>query len=88
MTFGSFRMDEMMKGQRGWRELTELGDKGNKISGMLEGIIWPPKGGDSDKIGEDWDTEEVKHLFCFFHHETLLFWCVKIPVITFFGVGL
>ena len=58
-------MDEMMKGQRGWRELTELGDKGNKISGMLEGIIWPPKGGDSDKIGEDWDTEEVKHLFCF-----------------------
>jgi hypothetical protein len=33
-------MDEMMKGQRGWRELTELGEKGNKISGMLEGIIW------------------------------------------------
>jgi len=41
------RMDEMMKGQRGWRELTELGEKGNKISGMLEGIIWSPKGGDS-----------------------------------------
>ncbi|KAJ1290793.1 hypothetical protein BS78_02G270300 [Paspalum vaginatum] len=52
------RMDEMMKGQRGWRELTELGDKGNKISGMLEGIIWSPKGGDSDKLGEDWGTEE------------------------------
>ena len=29
-----------MKGQRGWRELIELGEKGNKISGMLEGIIW------------------------------------------------
>lgn len=52
------RMDEMMKGQRGWRELTELGDKGNKISGMIDDIIWPPKGGDSDKIREDWDTEE------------------------------
>ncbi|KAL6844577.1 hypothetical protein ACP4OV_025236 [Aristida adscensionis] len=52
------RMDEMMKGQRGWRELTELGDKGNKLTGMLEGIIWSPKGGDSDKSGDSWDTEE------------------------------
>ncbi|PUZ71923.1 hypothetical protein GQ55_2G352500 [Panicum hallii var. hallii] len=52
------RMDEMMKGQRGWRELTELGEKGNKISGMLEGIIWSPKGGDSDNLGDGWETEE------------------------------
>jgi len=59
-------MDEMMKGQRGWRELTELGEKGNKISGMLEGIIWSPKGGDSDHLGDGWETEEVKWLFCFF----------------------
>lgn len=65
MKFESFRMDEMMKGQRGWRELTELGDKGNKISGMLEGIIWSPKGGDPDKLRDDWDTEEVKYPFCF-----------------------
>ncbi|CAN6175306.1 unnamed protein product [Urochloa humidicola] len=52
------RMDEMMKGQRGWRELTELGEKGNKISRMLEGIIWSPKGGDSDDLGDGWNNEE------------------------------
>ncbi|KQJ91438.1 probable protein phosphatase 2C 70 isoform X2 [Brachypodium distachyon] len=55
-----FRMDEMMKGQRGWRELAELGDKGQKFAGMLEGIIWSPKGGDSDKLGDDW-AEEGPH---------------------------
>nr|CAB3457852.1 unnamed protein product [Digitaria exilis] len=49
-------------GQRGWRELTELGDKGNKISGMLEGIIWSPKGGDSDDLGDGWNTEEAYNL--------------------------
>uniref|UniRef100_A0A0D9XGN6 protein-serine/threonine phosphatase n=1 Tax=Leersia perrieri TaxID=77586 RepID=A0A0D9XGN6_9ORYZ len=54
-----FRMDEMMKGQRGWRELAELGDKGQKFAGMLEGIIWSPKPGDSDKVEDSW-TEEVE----------------------------
>ncbi|XP_062193428.1 probable protein phosphatase 2C 70 [Phragmites australis] len=49
------RMDEMMKGQRGWRELTELG---NKFTGMLEGIIWSNKGGDSNNLGDSWDPEE------------------------------
>lgn len=58
----SFRMDEMMKGQRGWRELAELGEKGPKFSGMLESIIWSPKGGDADKLGEGWHSEEVKLL--------------------------
>lgn len=52
-----------MKGQRGWRELTEMGDKGNKISGMLEGIIWSPKGGDSENLGDGWSTEEVRWMF-------------------------
>ncbi|KAG8057728.1 hypothetical protein GUJ93_ZPchr0002g25286 [Zizania palustris] len=55
-----FRMDEMMKGQRGWRELAELGDKGQKFAGMLEGIIWSPKHGDSDKHEDNW-TEEGPH---------------------------
>lgn len=56
-----------MKGQRGWRELTELGDKGNKISGMLEGIIWSPKGGDLDDLGDGWNTEEVNGSSVFHH---------------------
>lgn len=51
-----------MKGQRGWRELAELGDKGQKFTGMLEGIIWSPKPGESDKPEDTW-TEEVKLLF-------------------------
>lgn len=55
------RMDEMMKGQRGWRELAELGEKGPKFSGMLESIIWSPKGGDADKLGEGWHSEEGPH---------------------------
>ncbi|GJN34609.1 hypothetical protein PR202_gb23288 [Eleusine coracana subsp. coracana] len=54
------RMDEMMKGQRGWRELNEMGEKGNgnKITDMLEGIIWSPKGGASDKLEDRWESEE------------------------------
>ncbi|KAL5206830.1 hypothetical protein ABZP36_035039 [Zizania latifolia] len=55
-----FRMDEMMKGQRGWRELAEVGDKGQKFAGMLEDMIWSPKHGDSDKLEDSW-TEEGPH---------------------------
>ncbi|KAK6137140.1 hypothetical protein DH2020_029116 [Rehmannia glutinosa] len=40
-----FRMDEMMRGQRGWRELAVLGDKINKFTGMIEGLIWSPRSG-------------------------------------------
>jgi protein phosphatase 1G len=55
-------MDEMMKGQRGCRELNEIGEKGNgnKITDMLDGIIWSPKGGDSVKLEDSWESEEVK----------------------------
>ncbi|XP_020168529.1 probable protein phosphatase 2C 70 isoform X1 [Aegilops tauschii subsp. strangulata] len=55
------RMDEMMKGQRGWRELAELGEKGPKFTGMLESIIWSPKAGDADKLGDGWHSEEGPH---------------------------
>ena len=51
-----------MKGQRGWRELAELGEKGPKFAGMLESIIWSPKAGDADKLGDGWHSEEVKLL--------------------------
>ncbi|KAH7671833.1 protein phosphatase 1G protein [Dioscorea alata] len=56
-----FRMDEMMKGQRGWRELSVLGDKINKFTGMIEGLIWSPKGGDSNDQQDDWAYEEGPH---------------------------
>ncbi|XP_062223902.1 probable protein phosphatase 2C 11 isoform X2 [Phragmites australis] len=54
-----FRMDEMMRGQRGWRELSALGDKINKFSGMIEGLIWSPRGGDNQQ--DDWAFEEGPH---------------------------
>ena len=54
-----FRMDEMMRGQRGWCELSALGDKINKFSGMIEGLIWSPRGSDSNNQQDDWASEEV-----------------------------
>ncbi|KAL0327614.1 UNVERIFIED_CONTAM: putative protein phosphatase 2C 60 [Sesamum angustifolium] len=56
-----FRMDEMMRGQRGWRELAVLGDKLNKFSGMIEGLIWSPRGGDKNDQVDDWASEEGPH---------------------------
>uniref|UniRef100_A0A6N2KHA6 Uncharacterized protein n=1 Tax=Salix viminalis TaxID=40686 RepID=A0A6N2KHA6_SALVM len=49
-----FRMDEMMRGQRGWRELEALGDKINKFTGMIEGLIWSPRCGGSNEQPDDW----------------------------------
>lgn len=56
-----FRMDEMMCGQRGWRELAILGDKKDQFSSMIEGLIWSPKGGESNNICDDWTSEEGPH---------------------------
>lgn len=56
-----FRMDEMMRGQRGWRELAILGDKINKFTGMIEGLIWSPRGGESNEDADDWAFEEGPH---------------------------
>lgn len=53
------RMDEMMRGQRGWRELAVLGDKMNKLSGMIEGLIWSPRSSESNDRVDDWAFEEV-----------------------------
>ncbi|XP_030491936.2 probable protein phosphatase 2C 60 isoform X1 [Cannabis sativa] len=60
------RMDEMMRGQKGWRELAILGDNLDKVSGVIEGLIWSPRGGQA-KRGElsnhveDWPSEEGPH---------------------------
>eukprot|EP00262_Sarcandra_glabra_P010706 TRINITY_DN2608_c0_g1_i2.p1 TRINITY_DN2608_c0_g1~~TRINITY_DN2608_c0_g1_i2.p1 ORF type:complete len:351 (-),score=76.14 TRINITY_DN2608_c0_g1_i2:183-1235(-) len=56
-----FRMDEMMRGQRGWRELAVLGDKINKFTGMIEGLIWSPRGGETHDRVDDWAFEEGPH---------------------------
>lgn len=48
-----------MRGQRGWRELAVLGDKMNKFGGMIEGLIWSPRGGDKSNQVDDWAFEEV-----------------------------
>ena len=48
-----------MRGQRGWRELSVLGDKLNKFTGMIEGFIWSPRGSDSNDQVDDWAFEEV-----------------------------
>lgn len=52
----------MMRGQRGWRELAVLGDKINKFSGMIEGLIWSPRSGDKSDQVDDWAFEEVFYL--------------------------
>uniref|UniRef100_A0A2N9HYA3 PPM-type phosphatase domain-containing protein n=1 Tax=Fagus sylvatica TaxID=28930 RepID=A0A2N9HYA3_FAGSY len=53
-------MDEMMRGQRGWRELAILGDKMDKFSGMIEGLIWSPKGSEVNEHIDDWPSEEIR----------------------------
>ncbi|KAJ6740623.1 PROTEIN PHOSPHATASE 2C [Salix purpurea] len=55
------RMDEMMRGQRGWRELEILGDKINKFTGMIEGLIWSPRCGGSNEQPDDWAFEGGPH---------------------------
>lgn len=59
LMFWFCRMDEMMRGQRGWRELAVLGDKINKFTGMIEGLIWSPRSSDSNDQVDDWAFEEV-----------------------------
>ncbi|RWW29892.1 hypothetical protein GW17_00005575 [Ensete ventricosum] len=53
-------MDEMMRGQRGWRELAILGDKMDKFTGLIEGLIWSPRGGYSNEHADEWAYEEVE----------------------------
>eukprot|EP00252_Welwitschia_mirabilis_P024223 TRINITY_DN7105_c0_g1_i1.p1 TRINITY_DN7105_c0_g1~~TRINITY_DN7105_c0_g1_i1.p1 ORF type:complete len:337 (+),score=75.30 TRINITY_DN7105_c0_g1_i1:360-1370(+) len=56
------RMDEMMRGQRGWRELAILGDKFNRFSGLVEGFIWPSsKQSENNDQADDWAFESGPH---------------------------
>ncbi|KAE8665233.1 putative protein phosphatase 2C 70 [Hibiscus syriacus] len=54
------RMDEMMRGQRGWRELAILGDKFNKFTGII-GLIWSPRSGNGNDQVDNWAFEEGPH---------------------------
>ncbi|KAK2452851.1 protein-serine/threonine phosphatase [Trifolium repens] len=57
-----FRMDEMMRGQRGWRELAVLGDKVKGFNGMIEGLIRSPRcSGDNKDQSDDWTFEKGPH---------------------------
>ncbi|CAM6009568.1 unnamed protein product [Sphagnum balticum] len=73
LEYAFLRMDEMMKGERGWRELQILGDKGRRFSGMWDG---PSTGSTRDdpaspisstngifieSSDEDWTQEEGTH---------------------------
>ncbi len=54
----------MMRGQRGWRELAVLGDKIDKVSGLIEGFIFTPKSAEAKKSAfndqmDQWSSEEV-----------------------------
>ncbi|XP_021691184.2 probable protein phosphatase 2C 60 isoform X5 [Hevea brasiliensis] len=55
------RMDEMMRGQRGWGELAILGDKRDKVSGMMEGLISSPRVGEANGHVDDWSSYEGPH---------------------------
>ncbi|KAM2527382.1 hypothetical protein TB1_024644 [Malus domestica] len=60
------RMDEMMRGQRGWRELAILGDKIDKVSGLIEGFIFSPKSVEAKSSAfndhvDQWSSEEGPH---------------------------
>ncbi|AQL05078.1 putative protein phosphatase 2C 21 [Zea mays] len=70
------RMDEMMRGQRGWQELQALGDKINQFTGITEGLIWSPKASDSNDRHDDWAFEEVLVELAWFHNSILIFLCL------------
>jgi len=56
-------MDEMMRGQRGWRELASLGDKIDKFNGKIEGLIWSPRSREYKAQEDSWAFEEVGMTF-------------------------
>ena len=56
-----------MCGQRGWRELAILGNKMDQFIGMIEGLIWSPKGNDLKGLNDNWSTEEVLSFFLHTH---------------------
>lgn len=59
------RMDEMMRGQRGRRELAILGDKQNKDTTLLDGTWSTPKDVEirTEAEDDDWTSEEAHEDF-------------------------
>jgi protein phosphatase 1G len=81
-------MDEMMRGQRGWRELQALGDKINQFTGIIEGLIWSPKASDSNDRHDDWAFEEVHVELAWIHNSILVFLCLGELAICHFLINL
>jgi len=78
-------MDEMMRGQRGWRELQALGDKINQFTGIIEGLIWSPKASDSNDRHDDWAFEEVNVELAWIHNSILIVLCLgELAICLFF----
>jgi hypothetical protein len=77
-------MDEMMRGQRGWRELQALGDKINQFSGIIEGLIWSPKASDSNDRHDDWAFEEVLVELAWIHNSIIMLLCHREDAICLF----
>lgn len=70
------RMDEMMCGERGWRELATMGDTMDQISGRLEGFLWHKHHAENKEQIDDWTPEKVFTAACIsciilFHHPHL-----------------
>lgn len=52
-------MDEMMCGQRGWRELAILGDRIDQFNGMIVGLLWSKNNEIKECDTDDWHAEKV-----------------------------
>lgn len=75
------RMDEMMRGERGWRELATMGDTMEQLNGRIEGFLWhkyhaEKHQAENKEQNDDWTPEKVFTLACIsciilFHHPAI-----------------
>ncbi|WOH09957.1 hypothetical protein DCAR_0729418 [Daucus carota subsp. sativus] len=55
------RMDEMMSGERGWRELATMGDTMDQITGKIEGFFWHRHHAENEEHKHHEENTEHKH---------------------------
>jgi len=79
------RMDEMMHGQRGWRELAVLGDKVKGFNGMIEGLIRSPRSNHNNDQSDDWAFEKVG-MICEEYFD--VYFLVSFDILSFFLLAL
>ena len=54
-------MDEMMSGERGWRELATMGDTMDQITGKIEGFFWHRHHAENEEHKHHEENTEHKH---------------------------